>query len=153
VTSPRPGLDSLLSAVEQLQGCPIPASVLETEVLPARVERYRSADLDALGAAGEVVWGGLGPLAPPDRRVPLHLPDRLPLLARAATPVEGELAEKIRRLLSARGALFFPDLLAEIGGFPGDLLSALWDLVWSGEAANDTLTPLRSLLRGSAGAT
>src|SRR5207342_2613996 len=81
----------------------------------------------------------------------LYLPDRLPLLARAVTPVEGELAAKIRRLLSARGALFFPDLLAELGGFPGDLLTALWDLVWSGEVANDTLTPLRSLLRGSSG--
>ncbi|HEY1250850.1 MAG TPA: helicase-related protein, partial [Thermoanaerobaculia bacterium] len=155
VASPRPGLESLLSAIEQLQGCPIPASVLETEVLPARVERYRPSDLDALCAAGEVVWRGLEPLGPSDGRIALYLPDRLPLLARAAAPVEGELAEKVRRLLSARGALFFSDLLAEIGGFPGDLLSALWDLVWSGEAANDTLTPLRSLLRstGSTGST
>ena len=149
VGSPRPGLEALLSVVEQLQGCPIPASVLETEVLPARVDRYRPSDLDALCAAGEVVWRGLEPLGPSDGRIALYLPDRLPLLARPATPAEGELAEKIRRLLASRGALFFPDLLAEIGGFPGDLLAALWDLVWAGEIGNDTLTPLRSLLRGS----
>jgi len=151
VSAPRPGMEALLGVVEQLQGAPIPASVLETEVLPARVERYKSSDLDALCAAGEVVWRGLEPLGPSDGRIALYLPDRLPLLARAGTPVEGELAAKIRRLLSSRGALFFPDLLAELGGFPGDLLTALWDLVWSGEVANDTLTPLRSLLRGSPG--
>ncbi len=149
VASPRPGLEALLSAVEQLQGAPIPASVLETEVLPARVVRYRPSDLDQLCAAGEVVWRGLEPLGPSDGRVALYLPDRLPLLSRPSAPVGGELAERIRRLLSARGALFFPDLAAEIGGFPGDLLAALWEMVWAGEVGNDTLTPLRSLLRGS----
>ena len=39
VARPRAGLEALLAAVEQLQGAPIPASVLEAEVLPARVER------------------------------------------------------------------------------------------------------------------
>ena len=43
------------------------------------------------------------------------------------------------------------DLLAELGGFPGDLLTALWDLVWAGEVTNDTLAPLRAYVRGSAG--
>ncbi|HEY4230179.1 MAG TPA: DEAD/DEAH box helicase, partial [Thermoanaerobaculia bacterium] len=147
VANPRPGLEALLSAVEQLQGAPIPASILETEVLPARVDRYRSSDLDALCAAGEVVWRGLEPLGSSDGRVALYLADRLPVLARPAAPVGGELAGKIRRLLAARGALFFPDLAAEIGGFPGEVLATLWEMVWAGEVANDTLTPLRSLLR------
>ena len=150
LTSPRPGLEALLGVVEQLQGAPIPASVLETEVLPARVERYRPSDLDALCAAGEVVWRGLEPLGPSDGRIALYLPDRLALLARPSSPVDGELARRVRGLLSQRGALFFPDLLAEVGGFPGDLLATLWDMVWAGEVGNDTLTPLRSLLRGSA---
>ena len=34
-------VDTLLRAIAQLEGCPIPASVLETEVLPARVPGYR----------------------------------------------------------------------------------------------------------------
>ena len=46
-----PGLDALLDAIEQLQGAPLPASVLETEVLPARVEGYRPADLDLADGA------------------------------------------------------------------------------------------------------
>src|SRR5206468_1038224 len=44
----RHGLDALLDAVEQLQGAPIGASMLESEILPARVEDYQPALLDGL---------------------------------------------------------------------------------------------------------
>ena len=150
VARPRAGLDALLSVVEQLQGAPIPASVLEREVLPARLERYRTADLDTLCAAGEVTWRGIDPLGPSDGRLALYLTDRAALLAPPPREAPGELAAKIRTLLAERGALFFADLAAETGAFAGDLVAALWDLVWSGEATNDTLAPLRSLLRGGA---
>ncbi len=149
VARPRTGLEALLSAVEQLQGAPIPASALEAEVLPARIERYRPADLDFLLASGEIVWRGLEPLGPSDGRVALYLTDRAPLLAPRPAPAQGELAARVRELLRARGALFFPDLAAETGAFAGDLVEALWDLVWAGEVSNDTLAPLRSMLRGS----
>ncbi|HEY3351933.1 MAG TPA: DEAD/DEAH box helicase, partial [Polyangia bacterium] len=49
--------------------------------------------------------------------------------------------------LARRGASFFADLRAELGGFGGDLLEALWELVWAGVATNDTLVPLRAFLR------
>jgi ATP-dependent helicase Lhr and Lhr-like helicase len=151
VASPRAGLESLLSSVEQLQGSPMPASVLESEVLPARVERYRPADLDFLLASGEVVWRGLEPLGPSDGRVALYLTDRAALLAPPPRPLsnEGPLASRVRELLGSRGALFFPDLAAETGAFAGDLLTVLWDLVWAGEVSNDTLAPLRSMLAGA----
>ena len=45
---PRGGVDALVEAVGPLQGAAVPASVLETDVLPARVGGYRPADLDAL---------------------------------------------------------------------------------------------------------
>ncbi|MDX1733229.1 MAG: DEAD/DEAH box helicase, partial [Halioglobus sp.] len=41
VTKPRRGIEGLYEAVEQLQGVPLPASALEREILPARVEDYR----------------------------------------------------------------------------------------------------------------
>ena len=44
----RRGADALLDAIEQLQGAPLPASILETEILPARLEDYDPADLDAV---------------------------------------------------------------------------------------------------------
>ena len=149
VARPRAGLEALLSAVEQLQGAPIPASALETEVLPARIDRFGPADLDFLLSSGEIVWRGLEPLGPADGRVALYLADRAALLAPRPSETEGELAARIRALLRERGALFFPDLAAETGAFAGDLVEALWDLVWAGEVTNDTLAPLRSLLRGS----
>jgi ATP-dependent Lhr-like helicase len=40
IARPRPGLDAVLDVVERLQGCALPASVLESEILPARVGRY-----------------------------------------------------------------------------------------------------------------
>ena len=61
---PRGDADALTSAVAQLQGMAVPASILESDV-PARV-RYRPADLDALVAAGDVAWVGAGPLGSDD---------------------------------------------------------------------------------------
>ena len=151
VTRPRAGLDALLSVVEQLQGAAIPASVLETEVLPARITGYKPADLDLLCAAGEVVWRGVSPIGPHDGRVALFLPDRYRLLAPPPGKAEGDLAARVRDLLARRGALFFSDLVTETGAFPRELVDALWDLVWAGEATNDTLAPLRSFVRGPAG--
>ena len=54
-----------------------PASILETEILPARIDGYAPADLDALCAAGEVVWRGVEPLGDRDGRVALYLTDHL----------------------------------------------------------------------------
>ena len=149
LTQPRRGLDALLDAVEQLQGAALPASALEQQILPQRVAGYRPSDLDELCAAGEVVWRGWESLGPDDGRIALYLTDHYPKLTVAAEPVEGELPGRIRQLLAARGALFFDDLAAAIGGFRNDLLAALWQLVWAGEVTNDTLAPLRSLRRGT----
>ncbi len=147
-TPPREGPDALLDAIEALQGCAIPASVLESEVLPARLPGYRPTDLDALCAAGEVVWLGVSPLGERDGRVALYLAEDLPLLFEAAPePPKGELHDKIRAHLEQRGASFFPELHASVGGgLVKDSLDALWDLVWSGEVANDSPAALRAFL-------
>ena len=58
----------------------------------------------------------------------------------------GELATSIREHLAAHGASFWPDLVQAAGtGDEPMVLAALWDLVWAGEATNDTLAPLRAL--------
>lgn len=146
----RVGQEALLNVVEQLQGAPLLASALETEVLPARLANYRMGDLDALCAAGEVVWVGLEGVGPSDGRIALYLADQFELLRRPGKQVEGDLAPKIRAALQRRGALFFTDLFALIGGFERDLLQALWDMVWAGEVTNDTLSALRKIVHGSA---
>ena len=82
---PRAGLDALLDVVERLQGAPLVASVLEREVLPARVHGYRPALLDTLVSAGEVTWLGVEPLGERDGRIALYLTDHLRTLAGPAS--------------------------------------------------------------------
>ena len=146
----RAGPDALRAVVEQLKGTPLLASALETEVLPARLHRYRAGDLDALCAAGEVVWLGLEAVGASDGRIALYTADAFALLRRPAAVVDGELPAKIREALGRRGALFFSDLAAIVGGFEPDLLQALWAMVWAGEVTNDTLAALRKVVFGSA---
>ncbi|MBX3189854.1 MAG: DEAD/DEAH box helicase [Labilithrix sp.] len=142
--------ETLLRAIGQLEGCPVPASVLETEILPARVPDYRPHMLDQLLASGEVVWAGIEPVGAEDGRVALYLSDREPLLARSTDPdavPRAPLHDKLRELFERRGAVFFPEITRHVQTYPADVLAALWDLVWAGEITNDTLEPLRSLGR------
>ncbi|MGB6454987.1 MAG: DEAD/DEAH box helicase, partial [Streptosporangiaceae bacterium] len=53
-------VDAVYEVVAQLAGAAVPASALETLVLPGRVPGYSPALLDELTAAGEVVWAGAG---------------------------------------------------------------------------------------------
>ena len=114
----RRGLDALVEALEQLQGVAIPASMLERDALPARIDGYRPALLDELCAAGEIVWIGAGPLGADDGRVRLFFRDRVRLLA--ARPAmddapQGEVHDAMRDRLSRAGASFWPDLVQAAG--------------------------------------
>jgi ATP-dependent Lhr-like helicase len=146
------GIDRLLEVVTQLEGYPIPASILERDVLSARVAGYAPRLLDELGAAGEVVWIGRGPIGRDDGRVALFRRDRAELLASAGAFESGDrpagaLHDAIRQHLLRRGATFFGPLRTNVREARTDdeLLDSLWDLVWSGEVTNDTLAPLRAL--------
>lgn len=149
ITRPRRGLDGLLDVIEQLQGLPLPASALERDILPCRVDGYRPSLLDELCAAGEVVWRGCDSLGGSDGRIALYLTDQVEKLAPPPATVDGELAARLHQLLAERGALFFEDLVRSLGGFRNDLLDTLWQLVWAGAVTNDTLAPLRSLQRAA----
>jgi ATP-dependent helicase Lhr and Lhr-like helicase len=67
------GLDRLADVIAQLQGYPIPVSVLERDVLASRMSGYSPQLLDQLVGSGEVVWVGQGPLGLTDGRVSLYL--------------------------------------------------------------------------------
>ncbi|HET6170450.1 MAG TPA: helicase-related protein, partial [Terracidiphilus sp.] len=139
-------LDALLDAIENLQGAPIPASLLETAILPARVAAYEPAGLDTLIAAGEVTWAGIDPIGERDGRIALFLADKLALLAqqRPLTDPLTEREEKIVAVLESTGASFFDPLHQAIGGgYPGETIDALWSLVWRGLVTNDSLHALR----------
>jgi ATP-dependent Lhr-like helicase len=149
--TPRRGvtLDALLDAIESLQGAPLPASLLESAILPARIAAYEPAGLDALIAAGEVAWAGVEPIGERDGRIALFLADKLPLLAQRRPLVEPltEREEKLLAVLESSGASFFEPLhLAVGGGYPGESIDALWSLVWRGLITNDSLHALRAYI-------
>jgi ATP-dependent Lhr-like helicase len=140
-------LDALLDVIENLQGAPLPASLLETSILPARIADYTSAGLDTLIAAGEVSWAGVEPIGERDGRIALFLADKLPLLAQHRPPAEplSEREEKLLAVLESTGANFFDPLhQAAGGGYPGETIDALWSLVWRGLVTNDSLHALRA---------
>jgi ATP-dependent Lhr-like helicase len=144
------GLGRLIEAVAQLEGVPMPASVLERDVLRARVAGYTPRLLDELGAAGEVVWIGRGSLGRDDGRIALYRRDHVDLLASAGASQDRPsepMHDAIRTHLQRRGASFFPQMRAAIAEARSDddLLDAMWDLVWSGEITNDTFAALRAL--------
>jgi len=158
-----PTVDDVLTCIEQLAGAPIPASALESLVLPARLPGYSPALLDELTSSGEVVWTGCGThhsgrtaggdgwlsLAPADV-ADLLLPD----------PEPPELTPMHNAVLSTLdgGALFFRQLAERVGAAlitageeaPDDqaVHAALWDLVWAGLVSGDTLAPVRALVSG-----
>ena len=145
VGSDARGLDRTFEVVAQLQGVAIPASVLERDVLAARIRDYSPRLLDELLAAGDVMWVGAGPLGRDDGKVVLALRGA-PLAAAlpAGEPPAGDEHERLRGILAARGACFFRELGA---ADDAATLDALWDLVWAGEVTNDSFAAVR-VLRG-----
>ncbi|MCG8918228.1 ATP-dependent helicase [Actinokineospora sp. PR83] len=154
-----PSADDVLSVVEQLAGAPLPASALESLVLPSRLPGYSPALLDELTAAGEVTWCGSGALAGGDGWVALAPADVADLLlpdveeAVPDTPLHAAVLSSLDG-----GALFFRQVADRTGAVlldggaeapsDQDVVSALWDLVWGGLVTNDTIAPLRALVSG-----
>ena len=153
IGGPLRGVDGVVTVIDQLAGCPVPASALEPLVLASRVRDYEPAYLDELTAAGEVVWAGHGPLPGADGWVSLHLADQasLTLPTPSGDTEVTELQQAVLDALAPGGAWFFRQLAGAVAAkSDAALSSALWELVWAGRVSNDTLTPLRALTRSGA---
>ncbi|MGY1704981.1 ATP-dependent helicase [Geodermatophilus sp. SYSU D00697] len=145
------GPDGVLAVVEQLAGALVPASALESLVLPARVRDYSPAMLDELTSAGEVLWAGAGGLPGGDGWISLVPADLAPLLL--PDPLEpadeGSVAAAVLERLAGGQAMFFRGLSDLVGSTDDAALAdVVWDLVWAGALTNDTLAPLRTRLSG-----
>ncbi|GAA2728447.1 Lhr family helicase [Cellulomonas aerilata] len=165
------GVEGLARAIEQLAGSVVPASALESLVLPARVVDYSPAMLDELTAAGEVVWAGHGELAAHDGQVSLHPTTTADLTLppvpglEPGGPVDTPEHHAVLAVLADGGAFFLPAVAARVadhlraeallaGEDPDTVVTpsqsrlagVVWDLVWAGHLTNDGLTPLRARL-------
>jgi ATP-dependent Lhr-like helicase len=168
-------MDRLFRAVEQLAGTQLPASALETLILPARIPEYSSVMLDDAMAAGDVLWSAHGEIGGGDAWIALHLAETAPLTLPVPPdlpgPPPGPLHTAILDVLRRGGAFFFAELVDAVraavphheGGedrqakatldgpstaTADHILEALWDLVFAGLVTGDTLKPLRARLSG-----
>src|SRR5207248_11007220 len=111
--------------------------------------------LDQLTTAGEVTWCGCGSLAGGDGWLALAPTDVADLLLPdveenvPSSPLHTAILSTLEG-----GAQFFPQLVDRVTPEPeappndGDVVAALWDLVWAGLVTGDTLGPLRALVSG-----
>ncbi|MDR0989922.1 MAG: DEAD/DEAH box helicase, partial [Propionibacteriaceae bacterium] len=164
------GLAGLRRAVEQLAGVAVPASALETFILPARVADYQPSYLDELLASGDVVWAGRGELSGGDGWLTLLPTD---LVTAFPAPPPGALADLDRQLLglfAAGGAFRVPELIRLLGSVDphgsspnppsgprlaadsdtepttSAVVAACWRLAWAGLITSDSWAPLRHRL-------
>lgn len=161
--------DSLLRALQRLDGYSAPASAWEGDILPGRLGAYDPALLDMLCISGRVTWGRFitpkqqkpdsegkpaGRKAGPVKSTPLNIVQRENLgLWQALTgkeeglePVISSDARLILDALLVQGASFFPDIVSASGLIKTQAENALAELVSLGLVTSDSFTGLRALL-------
>lgn len=128
-------------SLESLFGLPIAASLLESELLPARMAHYSCAMLDGIARESELMWSGCGP-----KKVMISFRynrDLFPL----PDPSE-EAAEQWRHVAPTlfpdmRGQYDFETLLEYTGLTASELTQSLWEFAWQGRISNDSFGALR----------
>ena len=150
------GVDGLYEAIEQLAGARVPASALETLVLPQRVRDYAPHLLDELLTSGDVCWQGHGLIPGGDLWVSLH-PTATAHLTLSPPSADLEIGDAHGVLLDALdgGGSYFTQTLTQRlleHGTPAEARPLLWDLVAGGRVTGDSFAAVRALLATSAGA-
>jgi len=160
------GPDALAGVLAQLEGFEAPASAWEGSILPARVDGYEIAWLDALCQSGRLSWARLrarkgggerggerggGPV----RATPIALLQRRNLdgwialagkAGDAQPPTLSSRAQDVADYLASHGASFFDELLAGTRLLHVQLEEALGELVAAGLVHSDGYSGLRALL-------
>ncbi|QKJ87114.1 ATP-dependent helicase [Paramixta manurensis] len=145
------GVNGVARVIEQLAGVPLPASLWEAQILPARVRDYQPAMLDELLSSGEAIWTGHKASGHRDGLISLHLSEfaaeTLPLRLDNPSAELSVLQQAILSQLASGGGWFIRQLYAQSNpqGEPGELTAALWDLVWDGYVTSDTWAAVRML--------
>ncbi len=144
----RPGqsVDDLMVAIDQMAHYPVPASMLESLILPARLSGYQPHLLDQLMLAGEVAWSGHGAIGESDGWVSLWPADVAGMVEPKPLDNMTEAARQIWEQLAGGGAWSL-DSLTSTDLTPAQMEAAIWELVWAGRVTSDTLAPVRSLGR------
>jgi ATP-dependent Lhr-like helicase len=128
----RQGADGLAEVLGRLQALPLPATLWEQAILPARLQAYEPRWLDELIGAGGWTWTMHGE--------DLALLERALVPQQSAAPTEQALdpaADAVRSQLEQRGALYGSELAASLRAPEGAVRAALWALLRQGLVTND----------------
>ena len=165
------GEQGLLEAIRGLEGFEAPAVEWERSLFPQRVANYDPRWLDTLTLTGIVGWGRISPhpafasieTGGPKRIIPTGMAPITFFLREAAlwmdlclsqrqipetnlTASLSELANRVRSLLSDRGAMFPGDLARPLRATADEIGHALWELVAAGLVTADGFDSLRMLI-------
>ena len=135
---------SLGSALERLEGLPLPSEVWERDILRARIPELSSEDLTRFSSAGYGVWVGGGP-------------GRLRYISRGNGAVylgteddhEGlrEPARRILEFIRKQGASFFSDIREGTRLSLAGMNNGIAELFWRGIITNDVFAEVAAVRR------
>ncbi|MWC28073.1 DEAD/DEAH box helicase [Paenibacillus sp. MMS18-CY102] len=139
------GEEGLRAVIGKLQGLYLPLSHWESIVFPSRIADYRPEQLDLLCASGDVIWLGSKASGDKEGRVAFFLVEDKALYEPYTAGLKDKPSEQQPLLdrLRTGGAAFLTKLARDDGRTPSEVLQALLQLVWEGQASNDQFAPLR----------
>jgi len=122
------GMEGLQSTLERLLLYPAPAASWESDLLPARLEPYYPAWLDAVVQDSPLEWLGVG-----RERLTFAFAEERDLLS---TDAAAELAPAFTEAMAGGQLRSFEELLRSTATSSEELTSALWQAVWDGQLSN-----------------
>lgn len=140
--------EGLAAVLGQMRGLPLPGTVWESAILPARLLDYAPWDLGLVAQSGEWIWVATGP---DPRRARLRFLPRgqgsLFLPPPELDPLTPQ-AKTVYEYLKAEGASFLADLQTGLGLTRSIVRAALTELALAGLVTNDAVETMRFLLQG-----
>lgn len=133
--------------LEQMQALPLPAEIWERDIFARRIRSYARMNVEALTAAGAVVWVGAGS----GKLLCIFRGEGSAFLPTpAGEPKVGEAARRIWRFLIDHGASFLSDIRTGTHLSLQALNNGLAELFWNGIVTNDMLGEILAVKRLSA---
>lgn len=136
ITDSLGGIDGLYRGVERLLFYPALSHLWESEILPARLDRYDPSWLDILMQQSDLRWIGSA-----KNRIFFAFDPELDLREANESEHEKQISAGLFPDPEARYDFF--TLVRATGLRPAELSRRLWSAVWRGEAMNDTFAALR----------
>lgn len=127
--------DTLQQRLDQLFGFPAPAGAWETDILPARIEGYRTEWLDRVIQTHGVVWFGCA-----KETVSFAFFEDLELFVTSGKKTGADISHIFPH---EQGKYGFYDMLRHTGMASSDLSDTLWRLCWKTRVTNDAFETLR----------